>query len=643
MAALKCKMCGGPIREIGPRIGECEYCGTKVLLPLIDEERIRTLYNRGNHFREVGEYDRACASYESVIAQNRDDAEAHWCLMLCRYGINYVKDQLSGEFKPTISRMNPTSVFEDPDCQAAIRCSEGEQKEWYLHEAQKLADLQEQFLQIMKKEQPYDVFICFKAETDDGKRTVASEISQNIYEELTVKGLRVFFSRITLEDKIGEEYEPYIFSALYTAKVMLVVANEPSQLEARWVKNEWIRFLAMMDNNQSKAMIPVFYQMNPYDFPPEIPIVQGQDMEKLGAMQDLTANVQKLCGKAPETIRLVQPAQKAVFHVENALQRIRILSEDGKYEEALTRIEEVHKQDPENGRAWYELLLAGNSVSNWEDLMQKGSNWTETEAFQKARKFGTTSVQNDLNQLETACIEAKNYQKAKELASRNKFSEAMEYLKAAGDSMLVTALRKKCKEELEKEKRIQEFRSKIDTGYMRRTFEERYPKELEQYEKIKKDYEKAVSPAIFDFGWMTFLGVAVVIAIPVFMYFNSNSFLEIVAALALVEVLAVGICVGSLFESFWAGVITFGVLVYGVTKIPNKIAMYLFPGIAVIIVPVAFVCGILSVRWNSRYDKAEKYYKNTIEPMEKQIKEDTNRDWHRLSGKYENLSIGSIK
>lgn len=63
---------------------------------------------------------------------------------------------------------------------------------------------------------------------------------------------------------------------------MLVVADKPEQLNARWVRNEWIRFLAMMDEDHSKAMIPVFRGMSPYDFPPEISMVQGQDMEKLG-------------------------------------------------------------------------------------------------------------------------------------------------------------------------------------------------------------------------------------------------------------------------------------------------------------------------------------------------------------------------
>ena len=71
----------------------------------------------------MGEYDRAYSAYESVTAENRDDPEAHWCLMLCRYGINYVREE-GGGFKPTISRMNRTPILDDRDYRAALRCSE---------------------------------------------------------------------------------------------------------------------------------------------------------------------------------------------------------------------------------------------------------------------------------------------------------------------------------------------------------------------------------------------------------------------------------------------------------------------------------------------------------------------------------------
>ena len=68
-----------------------------------------------------------------------------------------------------------------------------------------------------------------------------SVIAQDVYDALTEKGYRVFFSRITLEDKLGTEYEPYIFAALNSAKVTLAFGTDYEYFSAVWVKNEWSR------------------------------------------------------------------------------------------------------------------------------------------------------------------------------------------------------------------------------------------------------------------------------------------------------------------------------------------------------------------------------------------------------------------
>ena len=54
----------------------------------------------------------------------------------------------------------------------------------------------------------------------------SSLTSSRMLDELTQAGYKVFFSRITLEDKLGREYEPYIFAALNSAKVMVVIGTK---------------------------------------------------------------------------------------------------------------------------------------------------------------------------------------------------------------------------------------------------------------------------------------------------------------------------------------------------------------------------------------------------------------------------------
>ena len=78
-----------------------------------------------------------------------------------------------------------------------------------------------EILAVSKNEKPYDVFICYKETDEKGERTIDSVLAYDIYEALTAKGMNVFFARVTLEDKLGRQYEPYIFAALNSAKVML--------------------------------------------------------------------------------------------------------------------------------------------------------------------------------------------------------------------------------------------------------------------------------------------------------------------------------------------------------------------------------------------------------------------------------------
>jgi hypothetical protein len=109
--------------------------------------------------------------------------------------------------------------------------------------------------------------------------------------------MRVFFSRISLEDKLGQDYEPCIFAALNSAKVMLMVTTDSDHCNAVWVKNEWKRYLDFMKTDPAKTLIPVYKNISPYALPDEFVRLQAQDMGKLGAIQDLVRGVEKLVGR----------------------------------------------------------------------------------------------------------------------------------------------------------------------------------------------------------------------------------------------------------------------------------------------------------------------------------------------------------
>ena len=86
----------------------------------------------------------------------------------------------------------------------------------------------------------------------------------------------MFFARITLEDKAGSQYEPYIFATLNSAKVMVAVGTKPEHFNTVWVKNEWSRYLALMKKDRKMLLIPCYRDMDPYDLPEQLS-VQGED------------------------------------------------------------------------------------------------------------------------------------------------------------------------------------------------------------------------------------------------------------------------------------------------------------------------------------------------------------------------------
>ena len=366
MAIIKCKMCGGDIEISADKtFGTCEYCGSTMTLPKTDDDQRLSLFNRGTHLRRNGEFDKAAAIYERLIGENDADAEAHWNLLLCRYGIEYVQDPASGERIPTCHRASFDSILNDVDYQAARKYSDGVARSLYEKEAQRIAALQKDILAISQKETPFDVFICYKESDENGKRTKDSALAQDIYYQLTDAGYKVFFARITLEDKLGQEYEPYIFAALHSAKVMVVVGTKPEYLNAVWVKNEWSRYLALMRTDRSRLLIPCYRDMDPYDMPEELSMLQSQDMGKIGFIQDLIRGVKKVVDAAkPQEAAAETVKETVVVHneggsnVQALLDRGQMALEDGEWEKADEFFEQVLNQDAKCGAAYLGKFLA---------------------------------------------------------------------------------------------------------------------------------------------------------------------------------------------------------------------------------------------------------------------------------------------
>lgn len=399
MAIFKCKMCGGTLEfNPGDTVAVCDSCGTKQTLPRLDGDKKANLYDRANHFRRNNEYDKAMSIYEQILAEDSTDAEAYWSLVLCRYGIEYVEDPATGKRIPTVNRAQFTSVFDDDNYKSALRCADAAQKEIYQAEAKAINEIQKGILAISQKEEPFDVFICYKETDSRGARTPDSVLANDLYHQLTQEGFKVFFSRITLEDKLGSAYEPYIFAALNSAKVMVVLGTRPEYFNAVWVKNEWSRYLALIKNGAKKMLIPAYKDMDPYDLPEEFSHLQAQDMGKLGFMQDLIRGIRKIVSSDGQKTA-AKPAATAAAGSTGAaplLERAFLFLEDGKWPDADTYCEKVLDIDPKNAQAYLGKLMAELQVQKRGQLSDCAQPFDKNENYLKILRFGDEALNTEL-------------------------------------------------------------------------------------------------------------------------------------------------------------------------------------------------------------------------------------------------------
>lgn len=454
MAILKCKMCGGDLSVTeGMKIVECDFCGTTQTVPNADDEKKTNLFNRANRLRIASEFDRAAGIYESIIAEFPNEAEAYWGLCLCKYGIEYVDDPKTAEKIPTCHRTSFESIFNDSNYNQAISYSDPVAKGVYESEAKAIDVLQKDILSIVHKEKPFDVFICYKETDETGRRTQDSVIANDIYYQLTQEGFKVFYAAITLEDKLGSAYEPCIFAALNSAKVMLSIGTKPEYFNAVWVKNEWSRFLKIMKKDRSKVLIPCYKDMDAYELPEEFAHLQAQDMSKIGFINDVVRGIKKVlsASKPKETKKETVVVNTNSATTAPLLQRVFMFLEDGNWNSADEYCEKVLDLEPQNALAYVGKLMVELRVKTQQSLSDCEEPFDNHNYYQKAMRFADDTLKASLTDaitvIKTRILERK-YVAALRMKEKAKtdsdYTNAVKAFKELGDYKDSSSLANEC-------------------------------------------------------------------------------------------------------------------------------------------------------------------------------------------------------
>ena len=269
-----CFNCGGELIERKGRT-VCAYCGTYMPKNISNEETI--LLTSACQKLRLADFSEAEQEFDDLIRRHPNNAQAYWGRLLARYGIKYEEDY-DGSRIPTCYAASIESVYESSDYQKAMAYADEENRAVFRGHAAYIERVRKEWVEKASKEPPYDIFISYKdSDGENGlSRTDDSVAMQELYFHLRERGYRVFFSRESLRDKAGEKYEPYIYGALATAKVMILYGSKPEYISATWVKNEWTRYLKRMNAGEKKqgSLIVAYEGFRPAELPSALSSLQ---------------------------------------------------------------------------------------------------------------------------------------------------------------------------------------------------------------------------------------------------------------------------------------------------------------------------------------------------------------------------------
>ncbi len=400
MLTYLCRCCAAPLEiKQGATVCRCSYCDVLQTLPRLDHDEKAELWERADALRRSAEYDRAMALYQQLAELDSTDPDAYWCMTLCRYGVEYVEEQGSRRRVPTLNRIQYAPVIDDEDYRRATRLADNDQRRLYMEEAMRLEELRRTTIEVSMTEQPYDIFICYKETDSKGRRTEDSVIAGQLYRALSAEGWRVFFARVSLEEKAGTVFEPYIFAALNSARMMFAVGTSPENFNAVWVRNEWSRYLFRLSEKGGGELVVLYKNMLPEHLPEEFAHLQRYDMSAPDVMEDLLRGARKVLSAGAAAAEEQAEEQVEGVTAETMLRRAELALEDREFQNAYSFCERALDAQPENAAAYVYKLLAEFGVSKMEQLADVTEDIGASGSYKKAVRFADEQLRAQLNEL----------------------------------------------------------------------------------------------------------------------------------------------------------------------------------------------------------------------------------------------------
>lgn len=361
MNIFRCLCCGGQIEIIeGTSVGECSSCGHQQVISDILEQRMADQFRRAEACFINGEFSLAEELYDQILDDYPDNAAANWGCCLCRYGICYTDDPVSGRRIPSCTRITGRSILDDPYYAKAVTFADENAEETIRSEAELISSIQKRLAESDVINQSCDIYICYRTgEHDTADEHAASEIQRYLEND-----------RYSVFTSAGASDEARMFVALKTAKVMILIASEAGCAENLAVRSQWEKFMGFMGFDDSKKILVCYKNMNPdKELPYEFKGIEALDMEPFAFMALLQKNVARIMGRTQQAA----PVMRESYSPSQAMkERIRIFLENGQRDEAVKYTKEHIKRFRDDAEMyWLSILFHYESEESGELPIKK--------------------------------------------------------------------------------------------------------------------------------------------------------------------------------------------------------------------------------------------------------------------------------
>ena len=293
----QCSVCHVTIDETWTKFDKlgnyiCPCCGSvNFLSEDVNQTAVDNELNSIYPLLENAHFKTAREKLETLRNKYPKSSKAYFLTVLADNYVCFTKDSKEeNHYIPTLNDLPDSDLSKSIYAKKALELAESDLvKESY----QAIFDyIDKKRIEILEaahnKENQYDIFISTKVtlldenskEILDGngnpKESPDCANARMIYNYILEKypGKKIFFSQSEDAKKkmSGQKYENIIYAALHSAKAFILVAESRQSIDWRWVRNEWMRYLRIMEREKGEkhSFVLITHSLTNVDLPGEL-------------------------------------------------------------------------------------------------------------------------------------------------------------------------------------------------------------------------------------------------------------------------------------------------------------------------------------------------------------------------------------